>query len=109
MAWGEDRFFAAFKRAGMLLRAHAVMPGTNEAIDFDVDYCEPSTDPMTGVQSTDYEIEYQHADVPDLDEGAQVIIDGKGLFLVRQAPRTPGPEGTGFFRKALLTKVRECP
>lgn len=104
-AFNEAVFFPAAKAAGMLVRAKALLAGENEPVEFDVDYCEPSVDAMTGVQSTDYEIEYQYADMPDLEEGTQVIIKG-ALFLVRQDPRTPGPEGSGFFRKALLTKVR---
>lgn len=108
MSWNEAVFWPAFEAAGMLVDAQVLFAGTDVPIAAKVSFCAPTVNPMTGVQSYDYEVEYQHADWPELDEADQVIVEGgvyQGLYRVRQAPRTEGLEATGFFRKALLTKV----
>jgi hypothetical protein len=102
--WNEDIFKAAFVGAGMWTPIQVLYAGTDVPFQIDADWYAPSVNPMTGVQSTDYEIEYEYADAPELDEGDQVIKDG-ALYRVRQEPRVDGIDPTGFFRRTLLTKV----
>ena len=102
--WNEEVFKPAFARAGMWIPVQALLAGTDVPISFLADFCKPDVNPMTGVQSSDYEIEYEYRDAPGLAEGDQVIVAGE-LYRLRQAPRIEGLEATGFFRKALLTKV----
>jgi hypothetical protein len=58
----------------------------------------------TGALSRDYEIEFQAADLPDLDEGHQVVIGGD-TYRVRESPYIPENQPSGFFMRAKLTKV----
>lgn len=88
----------------MLLTVQVLYANRGVPFELDVDWCQPDVNPMTGVQSSDYEIEYEYADAPDLTEGDQLLKDGQ-LYLVRQPPRVEGIDATGYFRKALLTKV----
>jgi hypothetical protein len=107
VTWDETRFFPAFKRAGMLMVAHVLYAGESVAVDADVDFSKPDSFAIPGVQSTDYMMEYQRADLPRLTEGDQVEI-GSALYRVRQAVWTDGEQATGFFHKALLTKIAGC-
>lgn len=69
----------------------------------------------SGALSTDYEIEYQYDDLPDLAENdGVVLLDENGdplageSYRVRQAPVVtddPGDDRSGYFRRALLTKL----
>lgn len=99
----------AFKDAGMLSVA------TDDDGDFDAAYCAPGQFRNDGRQmSNEHEIEYQHADRPSLEEGAELSIDPvpagtTGNFKVRQAPfirDTGGNASDGTFRIAILTEVR---
>lgn len=103
MTWREDVFYPAFAAAGMLVTARVLYAGESVPIVAYVDFSKPDVNPFAGVQSSDYEMEYQRADLPDLAEGDQVEIDG-AAYRVRQASRVDGIEATGFFRKATLTK-----
>jgi hypothetical protein len=107
MAWREEVFYPAFQRAGMLKLATVVLAGESVTREAYVDFCKPDVNPMTGVQSSDYEIEFQAADFPGLSEDDQVIIDGE-KYIVRDDSRVAGLEATGFYRKALLTKQDAC-
>jgi hypothetical protein len=107
MPWNDDRFWPAFKRVGMLTTVQVLLPGCTEAKNLDVDWSEPELDLMTGMRSRDYTIEYQYADAPTLAEDCQVLKDG-ALYRVREAPFIPADAvqvNTGYFRRALLTKV----
>lgn len=106
MIWNEYVFWPEFKKAGMLDSASVLYAGQNVAKDVDVAFSKVDVNPFTGVQSTDYEMEYQYADLPELAEDDQVIIKGT-LYRVRQVPRIEGIGATGFFRKATLTEVRK--
>lgn len=95
----------AFKQAGMLSVAMITSGGTTFVID--VGFSMPDMDRLgRGVLSRDYEIEYQHADAPELAEDDAVVIDGV-TYRVREAPYIPHPGNAadGIFRCALLTKV----
>jgi hypothetical protein len=104
--WNEAVFWPAFKAAGMLDVAQVLLAGSDVPLSVDVDFSKVDVNPMTGVQSTDYEIEYQFDDLPTLAEDDQVIIRAT-LYRVRQVPRIEGIGATGYFRKATLTEVRK--
>jgi hypothetical protein len=97
-------FFPAFAAAGMLFDASTVLPGHTKATEFKVGFRKPDVNPITGMQSADYEIEYQYWDAPTLAEGHAVIVDGV-LYRVRSAPQVTVDAGSdGFFRCAYLTR-----
>lgn len=97
-------FWPEFKRAGMLDEARTILPGCTSETVFDVRFGRPDVNQITGMQSSDYEIEFQYDDAPTLREGAQVIIGG-AMFKVRAAPFVDPQRGdTGHFRTAYLTK-----
>lgn len=96
------------KDAGMLSVA------TDDDGDFDVGFARPGELRSDGKTiSNEYEIEYQHADRPNLREGDALAISeapssaDNGNYRVRQAPyvSAPGNAADGFFRCATLTKV----
>lgn len=102
-------FWPAFKAAGMLSIA------SDAAGNFDVAYQAPGRFANDGRQvSNEHEIEYQHADRPDLAEGdalsiAPIPAGTTGDFKVRQAPYirdSGGNAADGYFRHAVLTEVR---
>lgn len=98
-------FWPEFKAAGMLTTATVTSDG--DTFDVDVGFSMPDQERLGGRGlSRDYEIEYQHEDAPDLDEGDGVVINGVS-YRVRQPPYIPHPGNAadGFFRCALLTKV----
>jgi hypothetical protein len=103
----DDRFWPAFKRAGMLTAVQVLLPGCTDLKNLDVAWAEPELDLMTGMRSRDYTIEYQYADAPTLSEGCQVVKGGV-LYRVRVEPYIPADErevNTGYYRRALLTRV----
>lgn len=101
-------FWPAFSAAGMLREASTMLPGDVRATTFRVGFRRPDVNPITGMQSADFEIEYQYADAPTLAEGAEVLIDGV-LYRVRQAPEVRINGGAdGYFRCAYLTRVDDC-
>lgn len=102
-------FWPAFKAAGMLRPVKV-----KQAVVW-VGYVEPDTLRFDQTRSTDYEIEYQTADLPNLAQGDPVLLldaalvpIAKAKFRVREAPFVPDipAEGNdGTFRRALLTKL----
>lgn len=104
MSWNEGVFKAAFVHAGMWTPVLVLYAGTDVPFELMADWCAPSVNPFTGAQSTDYEIEYEYADAPELDEGDQVVKDG-AFYRIRQSPRVDGIDPTGHFRKVLLTRI----
>lgn len=107
MPWNQEVFWPTFKRAGMLTTVQVLLPGCTDLKNVDVDWSEPDLDLTTGMRSRDYIIEYQLADMPTLAEGSQIVKDGV-LYRVRESPFVPADpvEGnTGFFRRALLTRL----
>jgi hypothetical protein len=117
----DSVFYPAFADAGFLLHAETVLPGCTAPTTFHVSYRRPSINPMTGVVSSDHEIEYQHHDAPTLAEGAEVILnhtrklDGvtvttRVLYRVRQSPTNdPGSGADGYWRSAFLTRITDYP
>lgn len=117
----DSKFYAAFAAAGFLLVAETVLPGCTEATTFNVSYRRPSVNPFTGVVSSDHEIEYQHADAPNLAEGAEVVINHtrkldavtvttRVLYRVRQQPTVEAERGLdGYWRCAYLTRLTAYP
>lgn len=102
---GRAAMWPAFKDAGFLVAASTQLPGCTEPTEFDVALRKPDVNPITGVQSRDYEMEYQHADAPTLAEGAEVIVDGV-MYRVRSEPTIETERGDdGYFRCAYLTRV----
>jgi hypothetical protein len=101
--------YPAFKAAGMLSVA------TDGAGAFDVDFRRPPK--LIGTYqneiSNEYEIEYQHADRPNLAEGDTLTLSGTphasdaGTYRVRKPPYidAPGNAADGTYRCAILTKI----
>lgn len=103
--WDESVFLPAFVAAGMTKRA-TVSPGGGSEVVVDVLYSKPDARLAGGaVQSTQHTIEFESESLPDLREADPVAIDGEGTFRVREVPYIDGLEPTGFFVKALLTKL----
>lgn len=106
--WDEAAFWPALKDAGMLIEARVVLPGCNYVTAAFVSYEEPDIEVLDGTLSKQYQIEYQVADLPTLCEGVELILDlptGCAKFVVRDAERVAEGQASGFFRRALLTKV----
>lgn len=101
-AWNQSVFWDAFADAGLLVDA-SLPTGVIK-----VGFARPDTLRMDGLtRSTDYEIEYQHADAPGLAEGDAVEIGGSS-YRVRETPHVtdnPAQGSDGTWRRALLTKV----
>lgn len=108
-AWDESVFWPAMKAAGMLVKARVLVEGMTETVCADVDFQKPDFDFVTGSRSREYRMEFQAKDLPTLGEGDQVQItepDGTvTTFLVREEPYVPETQPSGFFLRALLTKV----
>jgi len=110
----ESVFWPELQAAGML-RHVRVKPSSRPATDVYVRWDRPDDLNRVGAQVTDYEMEYQHADLPTLAEGNAVTLldaDGNpvagGKYQVRQPPfvnADPANSRTGFFRHAYLTKL----
>ena len=110
----EAQFWPAMKLSGML-RTVRVKPSGKPVIDVDVVCSEPDSIRFDATISKDYSIEYQYTDLPTLAEGDPVtLLDAdsmplpKGKFRVRMAPMVtdnPADSQTGFFRRAVLTKL----
>ena len=98
-------FWPRFLAAGFLDTATITSGGTTA--DYNVGFSQPDQPRFDGrVRSTDYEIEYQAADLPSLAENDAVTIDGV-LYRVREDPfvEPGGNAADGYFKHALLTKV----
>jgi len=101
----RDAMWPAFAAAGVLLEASTVLPGRTSATTFQVAYRRPDFDPISGMQSADYAIQYQQKDAPTLVEGAEVLVGGC-LYVVREPPRVDSEHGgDGFWKVAQLTRV----
>ena len=105
----RDAMDAAFVDVGLWIPASTVLPGCTEPKEFYVDFRRPDVNPLTGVQSADYEIHYRYADAPTLAENAEVIVahpEGDALYRVRKQPFIdPGRGSDGHYRSAFLTRV----
>lgn len=109
-ATGPAMIWNALKMQGMLDCARVVYAGDATERTAWVAYRRPDVDRGNGAQSTDFQIEYQVADLPELAQGDQVVIKdpifGETLFRVRSAPYVDEMGvGDGHFRKAPLTRV----
>lgn len=98
MSFDNALFWPAFKQAGLLVVASVGL--TSPPTDVDVSFRRPG-EIANGIITTQYEMEYQRADLATLAEGDPVTI-GSEAFRVRQ---TPLPQGDGFFYVAILTKL----
>jgi len=107
--WNEAVFWPTFKAVGFLSKARVLVEGSSEPVCVDVDYHKPDFDMVTGMRSREYTMEYQTDDLPTLGEGDQVEIEETNgtvsMFVVREEPAVMPPNPTGFFSKAILTKV----
>lgn len=107
-AFDEAVFWPIFKDAGMLVQA-TVRPKdcAQPTATVDVDLEMPDALGLAGnAISRQYTIEYQHQDLPLLAEGDEVEIAGI-VYRVREAPFVDERAPTGFFRRALLTRVAD--
>jgi hypothetical protein len=93
-------FWSAFARAGMLFDA-TYQPAAGPAKPVKVGFVQP--DQLLGdlVQSTEYQVEYQTADMPDLGIGEGLTM-ASGAYKVRSNPEK---KGDGFFSIVKLTKL----
>jgi hypothetical protein len=109
----EALLWQGLKDAGLLRAARATLPDCDVTVDLDVELIQPDFDMIDQtVRSTQWEMEYVHSAAPTLAKGTEVWIAEPGqsvgrLFRVREAPRVE-EEGSGYFRRALLTE-QECP
>lgn len=106
-AWDESVFWPAFEAAGMLTEARVALPNCPVETVAMVDYSEPDVELLDGL-SKQYQIEYQYADLPTLAEDTELVLalpSGDTLFRVRQCAKVAEEQNSGFFRRALLTKV----
>lgn len=117
--WGEvydPQLWRDLGDNGFLVEASTVLPGCTAPTTFMVGWRRPDVNPITGVQSADFEMEYQRDDCPTLEEGAQVIINHTRtvlgetvtepvLYVVRAPTQVDVAKGDdGFFRCAYLTR-----
>lgn len=108
MDFDESVFWPALKEAGMLVSA-IVRPKdcTLPAVTVDVDFSSPDATDMAGNSvSRQYVIEYQFGDMPQIAEGDEIEIAG-AIYRVREAPFVAEAAPTGFFRRALLTRIAD--
>lgn len=109
----ESVFWDEFKDVGFLRPVRVKQKGRAVA-NVDVKWSQPNSE-LLGSQSIDYQMEYQHSDLPALAEGDPVTLldaDGNvisgGKYEVRSSPFVPPDPAnsrSGFFRQALLTKL----
>lgn len=101
-AFDNTLFWPEFAAAGLLSLA------TVRGVDVRASFHRPNEILPSGVITTEYQAEYQTADLPKMKEGDAVTIwtdDAKTAsekFKVRQ---TPLVQGDGFFSIAILTKL----
>lgn len=106
-----DEFWSAFEDAGMLTKCYFLAPGSGARKSCLVRWKEPDRETLTGQQSKDFEIEYRHADMPNLAEGdplsIEEIVGCTSDFRVRSHPYVDAENGDdGTYRCALLTRER---
>jgi hypothetical protein len=104
MTWDERIFWPAFEQAGMLVDATVAMTGCPQELPVKVLLTRPDVQLVDGALSTDWMIEYQVGDLPTLAEGDELVISDT-LYRVRQAPTVDDGANSGYFRRALLTRV----
>jgi hypothetical protein len=103
-AWDEAVFWPAMLEAGMLKLARVALPNCPAETRAYVKFQRPDEIVMAGLSlSTEYAMQYQHADLPTLQEDVELVVDSQ-KYRVRSHPIVP-PNGTGFFRIAPLTRV----
>jgi hypothetical protein len=101
----ERLVWNALKAKGLLKEAKVALPGCpTESVTY-VDLTREDAE-FSGSLSTEWMIDYVDGELPGLAEGTEVVIDAT-LFKVRKTPETP-PLGSGFWKRALLTRVGEC-
>lgn len=100
--WDPLAGWEAAKASGML-RVIAVVPAaTGAQVDLWVKWKSPDRPIGQKAVSREYQIEYLHADCPDLALGDQVLADV--VYKVRTAPEIPEVKDGGEFRVATLTR-----
>lgn len=106
----QSLFWPAFRAAGLLRLATVTISGGD--VDAWVSYRSPDALRMDGrTRSTEYEMEFQTADLAGLAAADAVTIWADAdktsgvAFRVREAPFNDDPAADGYFRRALLTKV----
>lgn len=83
-------------------------PAVGQVVTVDVGFVRPDVHLMGDlVQSTEYEIEFQTADMPSLKIGETIdITDPQTLEVATYKVRSnPDGQGDGFFSKVKLTKL----
>lgn len=110
MTFFSDALWAAADAAGMHVGCTFLQPGSGVPKTVTVNWAEPDVvNQIRGTQSKRYEIEYRHADMPDLKEGDPLSIhepDGVTTdYRVREAPYVDEQHGAdGTYRCAVLTR-----
>jgi hypothetical protein len=101
----RDAMWDALSGSGMHVECSTVLPGSTEATEFHGKFDMPDVNPLTGMRSADFRIDYRYSDAPTLLEGAEIIVDGV-MYRVRQDPEIDAERGAdGYFRCAYLTRV----
>lgn len=107
----SDAFWKAFEKAGMLATCYFIAPGGSVRKSCKVRWTEADVETLGGQQTKDFEIEYRHADMPNLAEGDVLSIDEpigcNSDYHVREAPYVHAQDGDdGIYKRAKLTRVK---
>lgn len=101
----SDAMWDALESAGIHVACSTILPGCTEAKEFHGKFDAPDVNPITGMRSHDYRLDYRHGDAPTLREGAEIVVDGK-MYRVREEPEIDAERGAdGRYRCAYLTRV----
>jgi hypothetical protein len=106
MTFPNAAFWPAFETAGMLSLATVRQAGG--PVDVQVAFHRPGRQLPNGFVSTEYDIEFQTADLARVKEGDRVTIWADATkasgerFTVREAPLV---QGDGYFSHATLQKT----
>ena len=100
MSWSEEDFFAAFSDAGMLSDA-VYQPAAGDPVPVSVGFSQPDALLLNEmVKITQYQIEYETAAMPALQDGETITI-GATAYTVTG---TPEKKGDGYFSTAEVLK-----
>lgn len=101
MRFPVERFYQAFERAGLLVPG-LYKPGTPQEVAFNAHWLRPDALLLADdAHGTDYQIEYQRADLPPLLKGDRLDLAGVA-YTVRARPLV---QGDGHFARVLLDPV----
>ncbi|WP_136419967.1 hypothetical protein [Herbaspirillum sp. ST 5-3] len=100
MTFDASVLWPALKAAGMLVEAE-YQPSSGPSAPVDIGFVQPDVQLLGGmVQSSEFEIEFQTADMPALQMG-ETLTFGAATYKIRANPKK---KGDGFFSTVTLSK-----